>query len=136
MIKHYNFTAYKCDVQVDDIDVGGNIFDPEVGTNGFERSSNSGFTDYSLVPWENLTTGSSGASDWLRDNSGTPSGSTGLTSGNTGSYYYYMEGSGSSDVAWLRSPIVTVASDTMSLYTAQAGAGSGNIDVYLEVISS
>lgn len=139
VVKYISGSSYTGDAQIDDINIGGNSYDPEGGTHSFQRNSVAGITtdDYSSVSWEALAdTAIDGK--WVRDGFGTVSGSTGLTSGNTGSYYYYCETSGSGTNYkrfWLRSPIVTINNGTLSLYTAQYGATCGSFNVYLDIIS-
>jgi hypothetical protein len=149
VVYHASGPAYDGDIQLDDFNIGGNTFDPESGTHYFETNKNQDNTQnvstsdpssaYAAVEWKNLETGSSNADThagrFWRDSGGTPSGSTGNTTGYTGNYYYYCENSsaGSSNDVWLRSRIVTVDSSTLSFYTAQNGANCGAIYAYLEV---
>lgn len=130
-----NFTA---DVQFDDFNIGGNIFDPQNGTNNFETTSTTGTSTpstYSSVSWTALLDGTSGQK-FHRDASGTGSSGTGNTSGFTGTYYYYAETSGSyNQYYWLRSPIVTLNTSTLSFYSAQNGDACGPFEAYLDIIS-
>ena len=132
--------SYQGDVQLDDFNLGGNVFDPETSTHSFQTSFDSavpGTTAYSSVSWTSLPTGAN-AYRWNRDPSGTGSSSTGNTSGNTGIYYFYVETSGTSTNGkyyWLRSPLITLSTSTLSFYSAQNGGNCGSIEVYLDVIS-
>lgn len=133
--------SYQGDVQLDDFNLGGNVFDPETSTHSFQTSFDNnvpGFTTYSTVSWTALTTISTTNGRWNRDPSGTSSGATGNTSGNTGTYYFYAETSGTSTNGkyyWLRSPLITLSTSTLSFYSAQNGGNCGSIEVYLDIIS-
>lgn len=129
-------SSFRGDTQIDDIIFSGNSYNPEVGTNDFERDADSAAIgkSYEAVRWESLPT-STTSGRWNRDGFGTPTSSTGNTSGNTGSYYYYIETSGSSlgSNFWLRSPSILIDENTLSLYTAQNGVDCGDINVYVDI---
>ena len=129
---------YTADVQVDDMKLGSTFWDPEAGTNSFERASNLAVNlEYANVTWEALATGTT-QGRWNRDDGGTPSSSTGNTSGHTGNYYFYTEVSSNYTadyVYWLRSPTVSVDTNTLEVYTAQNGATCGEIRIYLDVLT-
>ena len=150
IILYQSGSSFTGDIQLDDFNIGGNTFDPETGTHGFQVQTtadnsqlsdvNDIYSDYNAVSWTSLTTDSSThATDdygkFFRDSGGTPSGSTGNTSGNTGSFYYFAETSsiGSDNDIWLRSPEVTITNGTLEFYTAQNGATCGPIYAYLEL---
>jgi hypothetical protein len=149
LVLYQSGASFTGDVQLDDFNIGGNSFDPETGTNGFQvptviDNSKIAFgnldniqSDYDAITWTGIGSNTSAGGFFIRDPSGTPSGSTGLDSGNTGSYYFYAEtsGSGSSNDIWLLSPEVTIKNDELSFYTAQYGATSGPIYAYLVVTS-
>tara|TARA_R110002074_G_scaffold101121_1_gene218310 strand:+ start:2486 stop:3070 length:585 start_codon:yes stop_codon:yes gene_type:complete len=138
VVQYTSGSSFRGDIQLDDFNIGGNVFDPNVGLYSFQRNSVQGVvSNYSSVTWNALLTGSNGAGLFFRDSSGTPSGSTGNTTGNTGSWYYYAEtsGSGRNSIFWLRSGVVTLTQNTFSLYTAQNGTNCGAIEVYLDIIS-
>ena len=122
------------DIQLDDFNLGGNSYDPETSTHSFETST-SNITTYSTVTWNALGTGTNN-NQWNRDNLGTVSTNTGNTSGNTGDYYFYAETSGGATAGfyyWLRSPLITISSSTLSFYSAQNGSNCGSLEVYLDV---
>jgi len=136
VVRYQSGTSYTGDAQLDDFNIGGNTYDPNSGTLSFQRNSDAGSTNsnYDNVTWENLADGTT-AGKWNRDASGTPSGSTGNTSGNTGAYYFYAETSSpgfSNKYFWLRSPEVTITSGAVTLYTAQNGATCGSFVFYLD----
>jgi len=138
VIRYLSGSSYRGDIQFDDFNVGGNTFDPEVGTNSFERNNTtSAPSDYASVGWTALLKATT-SGYFNRDASGTGSGSTGLTSGHTGIYYYYAETSSSGypyKYFWLRSPIVTITADTLSFWSAQYGSSMGGFEAYLDIIS-
>lgn len=131
-------TSYIGDFQLDDFNLLGNVYSPETGTNSFETSTVQTTIDYSLVSFSALGTGTS-SYRWNRDPSGTSSGNTGLTSGNTGAYYYYAEVSGGNTLGgkyWLRSPSIVVGSNfNISYYIGHLGSNVGSYNVYIDVIS-
>lgn len=150
LVLYQSGTSFTGDVQLDDFNIGGNSFDPETGANGFQVPTvidNSKIasgnldniqSDYDAITWTGIGSSTSAYGFFVRDPSGTPSGSTGLTSGNTGSYYFYAEtsSSGSNNDIWLLSPEVTIKNDELSFYTAQYGATCGPIYAYLVVTSA
>ena len=149
VVLYQSGTTYQGDIQLDDFNIGGNTFDPQNGKNGFQTQTvidnsqlsnvNSIQSDYNAVSWQDILSEGSdhqaSSGFFLRDSGGTPSGGTGNTAGNTGSYYFFAETSydGSSNDIWLRSPEVTVNNSTLSVYTAQNGATCGPIYFYLEL---
>lgn len=149
VVLYQSGTTYQGDIQLDDFNIGGNTFDPQNGKNGFQTQTvidnsklsnvNSIQSDYDAVSWQDILSEGSdhqaSSGFFLRDSGGTPSGGTGNTAGNTGSYYFFAETSydGSSNDIWLRSPEVTVDNSTLSVYTAQNGATCGPIYFYLEL---
>ena len=150
LVLYQSGSSFTGDIQLDDFNIGGNSFDPETGTNGFQvptTADNSKIasgnldniqSDYDAITWTGIGSSTSAYGFFVRDPSGTPSGSTGRTSGNTGSYYFYAEtsSSGSNNDIWLLSPEVTIKNDELSFYTAQYGATCGPIYAYLVVTSA
>ena len=135
VIRYLNGSSYRGDLQLDDFNIGGNTFDPEVGINSFQTNGVANpSSSYGNVAFTALTTSSTNGR-FNRDANGTGSSSTGLTTGNTGIYYYYAETSSSySDYFWLRSPVVTITAGTLSFYSAQYGSNCGAFEAYLEII--
>ena len=131
-------TSYIGDFQLDDFSLLGNTYSPETGTESFETSTAQFISTYSAVTFSALATGTS-SYRWNRDASGTSSGGTGLTSGNTGSWYYYAEVSGGSTLGgnyWLRSPSIVVGANlNLSYYIGHLGSNVGNYYLYVDVIS-
>jgi len=147
VILYQSGTSFRGDVQLDDFNIGGNSFTDFSTSQGFQTNTASDDSqlsntndiqdDYEAVSWSTVGTNTSNFGRFVRDASGTPSGSTGLTSGNTGSFYLYAEtsSSGSNNDIWLRSPEVTITSGTLSFFTAQYGSNCGPIFAYLEITS-
>jgi len=150
IILYQSGSSFRGDIQLDDFNIGGNTFDPETGTHDFQVQTtadnsqlsdvNDIYSDYNAVSWTALTTDSlthesTDYGKFFRDSGGTPSGGTGNTSGNTGSFYYFVEttSTGSNNDVWLRSPEVTITNGTLEFYTAQNGSNSGPIYAYLEL---
>lgn len=137
VVMHYQAgNDWAADIQIDDMNVGGNVFDPEVGVYSFETTTGHYTGEYVDAIFSPLADGTVSGS-WNRDASGTGSSGTGNTAGNTGSYYYYTEMSSPSAGRkfWLRSGGVVMSDGTLELYTAQFGPTCGEITVYLDVIS-
>lgn len=137
VIRYQSGSSFTGDAQFDDFTIGGTTYDPENGTEGFQRNSDAGssVSSYASVSWQSLATGEVNGL-FNRDSGGTPSTGTANTSGNTGSFYYYAEASTSGfpdKYFWLRSPQVTLSSGTVSFYSAQNGATCGPITAYLDV---
>lgn len=140
VIRYQSGSSFTGDAQFDDFTIGGTTYNPENGTEGFQRNSDVGssVSSYASVSWQSLATGVVNGL-FNRDSGGTGSTGTANTSGNTGSFYYYAETSGDGlpdKYFWLRSPQVTLSSGTVSFYSAQNGATCGPITAYLDVAAS
>lgn len=147
VVLYQSGTSFTGDIQLDDFNIGGNSFTDFSSSQGFQTNTNS---DDSKVAsgnldsiaseypssWSTVGTTTSAYGKFVRDSSGTPSGSTGNTSGNTGTFYLYAETSstGSNNDIWLRSPEVTINNGTLEFYSAQNGATCGPIYAYLEIL--
>jgi len=140
VFEYTNGSSFTGDIQLDSINIGGNLYTFESTVEGFQRNSNLNSSAYDTTTWASLTTSTAGGGLWLRDSGGTASSSTGLTTAAGGSWYVYAETSSPAAVAgykfWLRSPSVVINSDTFSYYEARYGAGIGTLNVYLDVIST
>ena len=138
---HYtNGSSFTGDIQLDQINLDGTTYTFESTTESFETNGGNEST-YNTVTWYQVITTYSAPGRWSRDSDGTPSGSTGLTTGAAGtSWYLYAETSSPANVTgynfWLRSPQVTLSgSPTLSYYEGRSGAGIGTLNVYIDVIS-
>lgn len=131
----YGTTTFTSDVQIDDVDIpysGTSTHDFETTAEGYERSStvtgNTNIQTYFNVSFVGVSTGISGAGNWLRDSGGTTSSNTGSTIdqtlGTTAGFYLYMESSGTHPISnFLRSPEFTLESTgTISWYESAFGA--------------
>ena len=147
VILYQSGSSFTGDIQLDDFNIGGNSYTDFTSSSlGFETNAvvdNSQVASGNLdsiaseypASWEAVGTTTSAYGKFVRDGFGTPSSSTGNTSGNTGSYYLYAETSstGSNNDIWLRSPEVTLNNGTLEFYSAQNGATCGPIYAYLEI---
>ena len=147
VVLYQSGSSFRGDVQLDDFNIGGNTFTDFSSSQGFQTNNaqdNSQVSSGSLdsiqseldnVTFESVGTNTSAFGKWVRDSGGTPSGSTGLTSGKTGSFYLYAETSstGSNNDIWLRSPSVTINNGTLSFFSAQSGSNCGPFFAYLDV---
>ena len=133
-----NFTG---DIQLDQISINGTTYGFESGVDNFEGNQAADYSSYNLVGWQSVLTATSGNGQWLRDSGGTTSGSTGLTTSASGSWYVYAETSGNgtgfpNKNFWLRGPQITLGSSpTFSYYEARSGATIGTLNVHLDVIA-
>tara|TARA_B100001939_G_C16946079_1_gene620411 strand:+ start:4458 stop:5372 length:915 start_codon:yes stop_codon:yes gene_type:complete len=141
---HYDMIAsvFTADLQLDNINFDGTQFignsTPYLQTTTVDTS----ITNYSSASWSTVSTGTTGGRAY-RDTGGTPSTGTGLTGGALGSsYYYYFETSTPANSAdfdfLLRTLDAYTLSDnpTFTYYEARSGTSLGNLDVYLDIVSS
>lgn len=145
-VMYYQTTnSFTADLQLDDINIDGTIYDFEASPSGWETTytdqENSGVvTPYTSASFTAVTTNTAGYR-WNRDAGGTPSSNTGLTEdhtlGTTSGYYIYAETSVTHPAGfWLRSPQVTLSgTPTLSFWEGRYGAAMGTATVYLDVIS-
>lgn len=133
--KYESGTSYTGDIQLDNVTIDGTNYSFETSDDGFTASTSNGTTTaYSSVNWGTIPTSASNGR-WIRDSGGTPSGGTGLTTAAAGSYYLYVETSGSPPyTAWLRTPSITFdASPDVSFSMARSGATIGTMTVYVDM---
>ena len=131
-------TSWQGDLQLDNIQVGGNTYSFENNSHGFQTSTNDE-TAYETVTWNNLTIGNANALEWNVETGGTASTSTGRTDAADGSYFVYAETSApatNGSYFWLRSPQVTLNGSTDLIFSeARLGGNIGQLDVFLDVIA-
>lgn len=131
-------TSYQGDIQLDDIRLDGTTYSFEnTGHSWQTTTSDTQIANYSTASFSTLSTGTT-TNRWNVDSGGTPSGSTGRTDADAGSYYVYAETSSSAAGRGyvLRSPAVTLGSSpTLSYAVARKGNNIGALNVYLDVIS-
>lgn len=134
-------TAFYADLQLDQIAVDGTLYSFESGTESFETTTSGSYTNYNTAVFVALGTGTV-SERWNRDASGTPSSSTGLTTGgDSTTYYVYTESSSptvNNDIFWLRSPEITLSGGVgnLTFYEARYGSTIGTLDVYVDVIEN
>ena len=131
-------TSYQGDIQLDDIRLDGTTYSFEnTGHSWQTTTSDTQIANYSTASFSTLSTGTT-TNRWNVDSGGTPSGSTGRTDADAGSYYVYAEtSSGAAGRGYvLRSPAVTLGSSpTLSYAVARKGNNIGALNVYLDVIT-
>ena len=141
---HYDMIAdvFTADLQLDNIDFDGTAFAGSSTPSLQTTTVDTPIANYSSASWSTVTTGTSGGRVY-RDSGGTPSNGTGLTGGAEGSsFYYYFETSSpanSTDYDFLlRTQSAYTLSDnpTFTYYEARSGTSLGNLNVYLDIVSS
>jgi len=130
-------TSFQGDLQLDDIRLDGTTYSFENTGHSWETTTtDTPVANYSSASFTNLAVGTTNGR-WNVDSGGTPSGSTGLSSADAGTYYVYAETSGtgtSGDNYILRSPTVTLGSSpTLQYAEARSGGNIGTLNVYLDV---
>lgn len=134
-------SVFTADLQLDLISLDGTTYSFETNSNGFETTTTSTTaSNYSSASWTAVATATTTAR-WNRDTGGTGSSGTGLTTAAAGSYYLYAETSSPANSAGftfiLRGPEVTLGNDPdFTYYEARSGSFMGNLDVYLDVVTS
>ena len=132
-------TNYQGDIQIDDVQFNGVTYSFEnTGHSWQTTTSDTQISNYSTALFSTLATGTT-TNKWNVDSGGTPSGGTGRTDADAGSYYVYAEtSSGASGRGYvLRSPAVTLGSNpTLSYAVARNGGNIGALNVYLDVQGS
>lgn len=133
-------TTYFADLQLDQIAVDGTTYSFESSTENFQTTPSGSYTNYTDASFISLGTGAT-SERWNRDLGGTPSSSTGLTTGGSGTnYYVYTESSSpvvNNDIFWLRSPQISLSQSVQNLtfYEARLGGTIGTLNVYVDVVS-
>ena len=138
--RYHSGSSYQGDIQVDTVTIPGEATHSfDTGNDSYQYVlANSSPMDYNdSLSWVSVPNNTT-FGVWNRDSGGTPSGGTGLTYADSGSYYLYAETSGtagSNKYFWLRSPTITLATNATSVSYALARYGSniGTIEVYVIV---
>lgn len=133
--KYVSGNYFTGDIQLDNVYVDGTQYSFETSDQGFTASTSNGTTtDYSSVTWGAIPTAANNGR-WIRDTGGTPSGSTGLTTAADGSYYLYVETSGTHpQTAWLRSPEITFDSNPGVVFSlARYGSTIGTLSFHVDM---
>lgn len=134
-------THYYADLQLDEIAVDGTLYDFESSTHSFETTTSGSYTNYDTAVFSTLGTGET-AERWNRDSGGTPSATTGLTTGgDSTTFYVYTESSSPAtlgDIFWLRSPQITLSESVgnLTFYEARLGNTVGSLDVFVDITTS
>jgi hypothetical protein len=141
---HYDMIAsvFTADLQLDNIDFDGTQFIGNATPYLQTTTVDTPIANYSSASWSTVGTGTAGGRVY-RDSGGTPSSGTGLVSGAEGSlYYYYFETTNPANSIdydfLLRTASAYTLSDnpTFTYYEARSGTSLGNLDVYLDIVSS
>lgn len=139
VFRYISGSSFTGDIQLDNIQIGGNTYSFETSADGFDTDTNNPLT-YGSVSWASVGTRTANYGRWIRDSGGTGSNGTGESTAGSGTYYVYAETSstGSPSVRfWLRGPSIVLPSDpTMSYMEARLGATIGSLDVYLFVTAA
>ena len=138
--------TYKGDIQLDDINIDGTNHSFENHTHPWETTvtldagTYEDISSYDGASFTSLSTGNNVYGRWQRDKDGTNSSGTGMTTGNTGSYYLYPEtsngnhGDAYSRGFFLRTTSFVLGSNpTLSYAVAQNGQEMGDLNVYLDI---
>lgn len=140
LVFHYRSgTSYTGDIQIAGVSVGGNTYDFSTDYTQWQTTTPSTVfannpENYNARGWYTVSTVTSAYGRFIRRSGGTPSGSTGVaTAPPNNTYYIYYEASSSgysNKGSWLRSPEITLSSDTLSFYLARYGATVGTLSVF------
>lgn len=139
---HTGMTNFTSDLQLDNIGFGTSLYTFSANATPWKTSQAGNQLDYaSVTNFTDVSTTTTANGRWHRDQGGTPSGSTGLTtdaSGTTTGWYLYTETSSnyaSANKYWLQGPETVITSNNNTFYFSEAryGAGMGTLSVYLDV---
>jgi hypothetical protein len=132
-------SSFRGDIQLDDINIANNNYSFEINGQNWQTTTNGSttttYTDafYQGLAWTSVAGAS--ANRWGRDSGGTPSSSTGLSSADAGSFYLFVETSGSGSgykVSWLRSPEIVLDTNTLNFALGRYGSNMGTLRVFWE----
>ena len=131
-------SGFTGDIQIDNIQIGSTTYSFETDGEGFESNTslNGAGVAYASAAFSPVTTGTS-TGRWSRDASGTASSGTGRSDAADGSFYLYVETSGSGqnpgNRTYLRSPEFYNTESIFTFSLAQYGATTGSLDVNIDV---
>ena len=125
------------DLQLDLVVLSGTTYSFENTGESFQTTTTD-TRSYLSATWTNVAVATTNGR-WNADTGGTPTTNAARTDAAGGTYYVYAETSGigvADDYNfWLRSPAVALgASPTFTFYEARAGAGTGELYVYLDIV--
>ena len=141
---HYDMIAsvFTADLQLDSINFDGTQFVGNITPYLQTTTVDTPIANYSSANWSTVATGTT-SGRVNRDSGGTPSNGTGLVSGAEGSsaYYYFETSNPANNENYdflLRTYYAYTLSDnpTFTYYEARHGTSLGNLDVYLDIVSS
>lgn len=137
---HTGMSGFRADLQLDNIGFGTNLYTFSANAIGWETSGAGNQAAYASTSFSSIpSTITNGR--WCRDQGGTGSGSTGLTtdaSGSTSGWYLYTEATSnfaSANRYWLRGPatLITGSNNTFNFSEARYGSNMGTLTAYLDV---
>ena len=164
VFKYTSGSSFRADVQLDDFKIGNcyywdanahkygtmtwNFDSTNQITSNYFLTTTTNTSSYFSASWTGVTTSTTSAR-WNRDCSGTPSSSTGLSSGNTGSCYLYVETSSFfNSTAWLDTilwssttgyayqginKVILTPNSYFEFYEARYGSNMGTLEMYVYV---
>jgi hypothetical protein len=137
---HTGMTNFTSDLQLDNIGFGTSLYTFSANATGWETSGTGNQAAYASTTFSSVTSTINNG-QWNRDQGGTSSGSTGLTTdaaGSTSGWYLYTETTSnfaSANKYWLRGPAtaITSSNNTFNFSEARYGAAMGTLTAYLDV---
>lgn len=137
---HTGMSGFRADLQLDNIGFGTSLYTFSANATGWQTSGAGNQLAYLNVSnWINVGGVTNGR--WCRDQGGTSSSSTGLTtdaSGSSSGWYLYTEVTSnfaSANKYWLRGPetVITSSNSTFNFSEARYGSNIGTLTAYLYV---
>lgn len=146
MILFQSSGSPSADLALDSIQLGTTVWDFDSGINGFQQptvgdgsrygsptNASGVFTEYNTKTFTDLANTGTAREFFNRRSGSTPSSDTGPSGAYSGSYYLYAEtsGNGRRNDFYLRSPLITVASNYVRVYAyrkADIREGSSTYD--------
>ena len=143
-VYHYDMIVsdFKCDLQLDNIVIGGNTYDFESNATGWQTTFvDTAIGSYDSASFVDVGTNTSQNGRVVRDSGGTPSTGTGATTdadGNSSGFYLYFETTSPANSAaydfLLRGPSITLPNNpTWTWFENRTGTSVGNLDAYLHL---
>jgi hypothetical protein len=139
---HTGMAGFTSDLQLDNIGFGTSLYTFSANATPWKTSQANNQLDYvNVTNFTDVSTSTTANGRWHRDQGGTPSGSTGLTTDAAGSstgWYLYTETSSyfaSANKYWLQGPETVITSSNNTFYFSEAryGANMGTLSAYLDV---
>jgi hypothetical protein len=137
---HTGMTNFQSDLQLDNIGFGTNLYTFSANAIGWETSGSGNQAAYASSTFLGISSTRINGR-WCRDQGGTSSSGTGLTTdaaGSTSGWYLYTETTqnfASANKYWLRGPatLITGSNNTFNFSEARYGSAMGTLTAYLDV---